>query len=140
MATSPGVRPCRLPMARRRSTSSRLRVRSGSWKLGVRWRKSSGGIAAMRSRVILPVSRPLFIGEFGVPGALTPESSAQFRAWLDAIDLHRVPLAALWVYDFDGQAADWNVTFDNARSALLRLVAERNSAWRTAHQTKAAPQ
>ena len=84
--------------------------------------------------------RPLFIGEFGVPGALTPESSAQFRAWLDAIELHRVPLAALWVYDFDGQAADWNVTFDNARSALLRLVAERNSAWRTAHQTKAAPQ
>lgn len=74
--------------------------------------------------------QPLFIGEFGVAGALTPAALTQFRAWLDAIESHRVPLAALWVYDFDGQAADWNVTPDNSRSVLLRLVASRNAAWR----------
>ena len=76
--------------------------------------------------------KPLFIGEFGVPGALTAESLAQFRQWLEAIETHQVPLAALWVYDFDGQSADWNVSSDNSRAPLLRLIAERNAAWRAA--------
>lgn len=78
--------------------------------------------------------QPLFIGEFGVSGPLTAESTQQFRAWLEAIEAHRVPLAALWVYDFDGQSVDWNATFDNARTPLLRQIAERNAAWRAADQ------
>lgn len=78
--------------------------------------------------------KPLFIGEFGVPGALTPDSLAQFRQWLDAIDRHGVPLAALWVYDFDGQSADWNVTAEISRAPLLQLIAERNAAWRNGGQ------
>lgn len=84
--------------------------------------------------------QPLFIGEFGVSGPLTAESTQQFRAWLEAIETHRVPLAALWVYDFDGQSADWNVTFDNSRAPLLRQIAERNAAWRAAGRTgKSSP-
>ena len=63
MATSPGVRPSRFPISRSISTSLRLRVRSGSLKLTVRLRKSSSGIAAMRSRVIEPLSSPDFMGE-----------------------------------------------------------------------------
>ncbi len=81
--------------------------------------------------------KPLFIGEFGVPGALTAESLAQFRQWIDAIEAHGVPLAALWVYDFDGQSTDWNVTSENSRASLLRLIAERNAAWRAAKSTTA---
>lgn len=84
--------------------------------------------------------QPLFIGEFGVSGALTAESTQQFRAWLEAIEAHRVPLAALWVYDFDGQSADWNVTFDNSRAPLLRQIAERNAAWRAADQPRKSSQ
>lgn len=78
--------------------------------------------------------QPLFLGEFGVSGPITAESTQQFRAWLEAIEAHRVPLAALWVYDFDGQSADWNVTSDNARAPLLLQIAERNAAWRAADQ------
>lgn len=73
--------------------------------------------------------RPLFVGEFGVSGPLTEASMARFRAWLDALEKHAVPLAALWVYDFDGQSADWNVTDDHARAPLLKLISERQAVW-----------
>ena len=64
IATSPGDAPsCRAPMLRITSTNARFRVSNGSWKCGVRCRKSSAGIAAMRSRVIRPLSKPDFIGE-----------------------------------------------------------------------------
>ncbi|MDB6135948.1 MAG: hypothetical protein JWM59_4191 [Verrucomicrobiales bacterium] len=72
---------------------------------------------------------PLFIGEFGVPGAPTEESRQQFRSQLEALDQNRVPLAALWVFDFKGQDADWNVTTANIRAELLRLVSETNARW-----------
>ena len=41
-------------------------------------------------------------------------------------------LAALWVYDFEGQAADWNVTASNARKAQLDAIAALNRRWQTA--------
>ena len=74
--------------------------------------------------------RPLVIGEFGVPGPVTEETRQQFRARLAALDTNGVPLAALWVFDFDHQARDWNVTAQNARSEQLRLIVEMNSKWR----------
>src|SRR5262249_29722513 len=43
IATSPGVQLWRSAMLRSTSTSPRLRLRSGSWKLGVLGRKSSRG-------------------------------------------------------------------------------------------------
>ena len=74
--------------------------------------------------------KPLLIGEFGVPGPMTDPTQRQFREWLDALDTHGVPLAALWVFDFEGQATDWNVTAGNGRHEQLRLITEMNTRWR----------
>lgn len=70
--------------------------------------------------------KPLFVGEFGVPGAITDESRRKFREMLDAITSREVPLSALWVYGYSGQDADWNVTPTNRRAELLDLVAKAN--------------
>jgi hypothetical protein len=81
------------------------------------------------SRMAREIRKPLVVGELGVPGALTAESLRRFREWLDALDTHQVPLAALWVFDFEGQRQDWNVSFVNDRAPLLQLIAERQRAW-----------
>ena len=80
--------------------------------------------------------KPLLIGEFGVPGEMTDPTRRQFREWLDALDTNGVPLAALWVFDFEGQAKDWNVTAENARREQLRLIADFNTRWRTGDRLK----
>ena len=78
------------------------------------------------------VSKPLFVGEFGVPGPPTEHSQAQFTHTLEVIEEH-VPLAALWVFDFRrpnrGQLK-WNVTVDNERSYQLRAIARANERLR----------
>jgi hypothetical protein len=73
--------------------------------------------------------RPLVVGEFGVPGEPTPEALGRLESMLDLLEANRVPLAALWVFDFDGQRHDWNVTAENPRAVLLKAVARRNAAW-----------
>lgn len=70
--------------------------------------------------------KPLFVGEFGVPGATTGISKMEFARILSAIETNRVPLAALWVFDFDGQAQDWNVNATNGRSWQLDAVQQAN--------------
>jgi hypothetical protein len=59
------------------------------------------------------------------PGA---EKTAKERlaVLLAAVEKAGVPLAALWVYDFAGQAKDWSVTATNARSWQLTAIAEAN--------------
>ncbi len=69
-------------------------------------------------------NKPLFVGEFGVPGEGT-EPVRQFQTLLYAIETMEIPLAALWVFDFNGQTA-WNVRADNRRSDQLRAIAEAN--------------
>lgn len=73
--------------------------------------------------------RPLVVGEFGVPGEPTPEALRRLESMLDLLEANRVPLAALWVFDFDGQRHDWNVTADHPRALLLKAVAGRNAVW-----------
>lgn len=51
---------------------------------------------------------------------------AQFEELLSAIVDLRVPLSALWVYDFTFQHADWNVTPTNARAYQLDAIAAAN--------------
>lgn len=68
--------------------------------------------------------KPLFIGEFGVAGAPTTDGLLRFREELAAIENSHVALAALWVFDFDGQANDWNVTASNFRSPYWDLFVE----------------
>ena len=72
--------------------------------------------------------KPLFVGEFGAPG----RSEAEFRSILKAIEDAETPLAALWVYDFPSQDADFNVTATNGRVYQLQAVSEANARLRAA--------
>jgi len=68
--------------------------------------------------------RPLFVGEFGVPGE-GAGTMPQFQSLLRQIEEANVPLAALWVFDFPRQS-EWTVRPDNARAAQLAAIAEAN--------------
>lgn len=75
------------------------------------------------------VKKPVFVGEFGVPGRPLPEQREKFTALLNQLDQAGVNLAALWVYDFNAQMADWNVTAANLRRVQLEEVAALNRKW-----------
>ncbi len=75
-------------------------------------------------------NKPLFVGEFGVPGAATAESKEKFATILVAIETNRVPLSALWVFDFASQAKDWNVNATNERSWQLDSIQRVNERMR----------
>jgi hypothetical protein len=83
-----------------------------------------------RLALIMEVSRklnkPLFIGEFGMPGE-TPEYAEKLRRMLKAVVDHQVPIAALWVFDLKTQK-EWNITPDNARAWQLDLISEANKS------------
>jgi hypothetical protein len=70
--------------------------------------------------------KPLFVGEFGVPGVTTEESRTRFNTILSAIETNHIPLSALWVFDFEGQAKDWNVNTTNHRSWQLDAIQQAN--------------
>ena len=74
--------------------------------------------------------KPLFVGEFGVPGPITDDTRVRFTQILNALESERVPLSALWVFDFAGQSADWNVAPDNGRGWQLNAIGELNRRWR----------
>lgn len=48
----------------------------------------------------------------------------RFLKILAIIEKERVPLAALWVYDFDSFEQTWNVTGTNYRAYQLKATAE----------------
>ncbi|MDB6040972.1 MAG: hypothetical protein JWM99_4813, partial [Verrucomicrobiales bacterium] len=72
------------------------------------------------------LNKPLFVGEFGVPGKMNGETRNRFKAQLDRIEIANVPLAALWVYDFNDQAENWTVTSNNSRSEQLKAISDFN--------------
>lgn len=76
--------------------------------------------------------KPLFVGEFGVPGPEASGNRGAFTSMVQGLITHRVPLAALWVFDFAGQSADWSVTPTNDRSWQLDQIARANQAMRGA--------
>jgi len=78
------------------------------------------------------IGKPLFVGEFGVPGPTNPDSQAKFAAILTAIETNRVPLSALWVFDFEAQSKDWNVNVTNSRSWQLEAIQQANERLRSA--------
>lgn len=84
---------------------------------------------AVAAQVSAQAKKPLFVGEFGAPG-IGPEAEKAARerlaALIAAIENARVPIAALWVYDFSGQEKDWNVTPTNSRAWQLTAIAEAN--------------
>jgi hypothetical protein len=86
-------------------------------------------VLAAAARAAASVRQPLFVGEFGAREKGEPEAErAQFKEVLAAIEGARVPLAALWVYDFAGQDDTWNVTATNARAWQLEAIARANRA------------
>jgi len=72
------------------------------------------------------IKKPLFVGEFGVPGT-APEVEKDFRKMLKIIEESPIPLAALWVFDLPSQDADFNVTAANARAYQLKELGEANA-------------
>lgn len=81
-------------------------------------------------KVAQATRKPLFIGEFGVPGHNTGDSKLKFARILSAIEINHIPLAALWVYDFDSQVKDWSVTATNDRNWQLEAIEEANKRLR----------
>ncbi len=70
--------------------------------------------------------RPLFLGEFGAPLTLGAKESSVFMEFLEGIEMYKVPLSCVWVFDLPQQNADWNITYDNARRYMLEEVAKLN--------------
>lgn len=75
--------------------------------------------------------KPLLVGEFGAPGADTEEAKEQFSRILAAIEMNRIPLSALWVFDFEAQAKDWNVSARNDRRWQLDAIEQANERIRS---------
>jgi hypothetical protein len=84
------------------------------------------GRLAQAMTVAQAVKKPLLVGEFGVSGPATAESKARFATIVTAIEANRVPLAALWVFDFASQDQDWNVTGANDRRWQLDAIQQAN--------------
>lgn len=71
--------------------------------------------------------KPLFVEEFGTDESKgSDDARAEFTKMLSAIEKTHVPLAALWVYDFDGQKDTFNVSASNKRSYQLDAISEVN--------------
>lgn len=78
-------------------------------------------------KVSARAKKPLVIGEFGASDKPDPEQARKdFTAMLEAFKKTKVPLAALWVYDFSSHDNDWNVTAANSRSYMLKAISEAN--------------
>jgi len=75
----------------------------------------------------LSAKKPLFIGEFGVPNSYSNEVQSVYKRMIKAIKKNKVPLSALWVYDFSKQDKEWNITFDNNRKYMLQIISEANA-------------
>jgi hypothetical protein len=69
----------------------------------------------------------LFVGEFGASDPLDRKKEREeFVIFIDAIIKYKIPLSAVWVFDFPQQNADWNITPCNDRVYMLNLVREAN--------------
>lgn len=71
--------------------------------------------------------KPLFVEEFGTDESKGADTSrSEFERMLSAIEKTHIPIAALWVYDFDGQKDTYNVNAANNRSYQLEAISEVN--------------
>ena len=77
------------------------------------------------ARAATKLGKPLFVGEFGAPGEPDTKSHQQFEELLNAIEREKVPLAALWVFDFKDQG-DYSVTATGTRSYQLDAITAAN--------------
>jgi hypothetical protein len=89
--------------------------------------------AARQMAFMMDISRkaekPLFIGEFGPSPQRKDEAEErrQFMEMLGMIVANRVPLTALWNYDFEQEGQKWfNITPQNHRAWMLAELREAN--------------
>ncbi len=66
-------------------------------------------------RAAKSLKKPLFTGEFGVPGT-GQEVEEEFRRMHQIIEESPIPVAAAWGFDLPSQNADYNITADNTPS------------------------
>jgi hypothetical protein len=71
------------------------------------------------------IAKPLFVGEFQVPKA-APDAQKSLADFLASLEKHQVPLAAIWVFDFQAQDKDFNLTATNTRAWQLEALREFN--------------
>lgn len=79
---------------------------------------------AKAAEVAKKVRKPLFVGEFGVPGP-QDKSEKEFRELLSAIEAQQVPLAAVWT--FSGKQDDYSIVPGGPRGYQLQLLTEANA-------------
>jgi hypothetical protein len=75
------------------------------------------------------VNKPLWIGEFGPSGKekTIDEERRQFEFLLDLMVENKVPLSALWNFDFEHvDQTHWNITEANHRAYMLDALQEAN--------------
>ncbi len=89
--------------------------------------KTAGAYLSFLNGLARTNGRPLFIGEFGVPGRASAAKRQEFRSLLEAVIGSGAPLAALWVYD-DPKLPTWNATFSNGRAYQLLEVAQADAS------------
>ncbi|MFI5378824.1 MAG: cellulase family glycosylhydrolase [Tepidisphaerales bacterium] len=88
---------------------------------------SIDGMIAASVAAAAKARKPLFIGEFGAERQSDAATErAIFDEFLRAIEKHRVPLAAFWVFDQPDMDKSWNVTFTNDRAWVLEAVRAAN--------------
>ena len=88
-----------------------------------------GDFLRLAMKTAAEAGKPLFVGEFGASASQGGDADAvreRFAAILAAIETARVPLAALWVYDFAHQDKSWNITPTNPRAWQLEAIAAAN--------------
>ena len=87
----------------------------------------------LATAVSAQLHKPLFVGEFGVPGTKA-ESQSLFQEMLNTLVADKVPLAAVWAFDepdqtmAEGEANDWSITPTNDRSFMLTAIEAANAA------------
>ncbi len=84
--------------------------------------KRVGDAAAAARRL----GKPLFVGEFQVARGDQPEGRKPFEDFLAQLEAHRVPLAAVWVFDYGPQDRDFNITGSNRRAWQLDALRDWN--------------
>jgi hypothetical protein len=75
------------------------------------------------------VGKPLWLGEFGtkVPYGKPDLEREHFEQLLESIVTHKVPLSALWNFDYEHEdQVNWNITIDNHRAYMLESVRAAN--------------
>lgn len=88
-------------------------------------------VAAMM-KIAEELGKPLFIGEFGASDnwkntiseeyEIVTDIKAAFHERVNAIVDNKVPLSAVWVFDYPPHDSGINITFDNHRSYMIEEI------------------